>query len=126
RFGAAVIELEVRPAVCIRIQARNLEGASEGCAEVVLPKLRLRDRHVGPQLVRRTVERRAAEGVRDRSLVWILAACTAATEHEGASAAWPSATPVPGTSTARRTPFPAARAAYTGRARGRSKAAGKL
>src|SRR5207247_1024157 len=63
----------------------NLERTAKGPAERVLRESGLDDRHVGPQLIWRAVERRPSEGVRRRSLVRALSCCSAAAQQKSVS-----------------------------------------
>jgi hypothetical protein len=90
---ARVIELEVRPAILVRVQPGDLHGPTEGRAETVLAERRLRDRHIRAQLIRCGVERRAAIRIRGRSLIRVLPARAASAEHKSTAPAWTDAAP---------------------------------
>src|SRR6266542_1043725 len=89
RPARGVIDLDIRAPIGIGIQPWNLEETAERSADRILCELRLRDRHVPPQLERRAVEDRSAEGVRRTSLIRTLTARAAAADYKRSAAARP-------------------------------------
>src|SRR6266496_2981218 len=87
RPARGVIDLDIRAPIGVGIQSWKLEETTERCADRVLCELRLRGRHVPPQLKRRAVEDRSAEGVGRTSLKWTLTARAAAPDHKSSAAA---------------------------------------
>src|SRR5206468_8020482 len=89
-----VTDVAIRAPIGIGIQPWNLEETAERSADRVLCELRLRDWHVPPQLERRAVEDRSADGVRRTSLIRPLTARAAAADHRRSTAARPEKTRV--------------------------------
>src|SRR5207344_1784363 len=93
RVIARVVDLEVRTAVRVRVEAGNLERAADRRAEVVARERQRahgRDHAVAGLEVRR-VERRSAERVVRRSLIRALSAAAASAERKAARSALPTA-----------------------------------
>src|SRR5205085_8763364 len=84
---AGVVQLKVRAAVGVLVDARDLERTTDCPAERVLRELRLRRRDRGVDLIRRGIQRRAAERVRRVALIRALRARATAAEKKSTAAA---------------------------------------